>query len=246
MSIKAEYVVYPQDAIPSSETLHLLFEDPIDEEIEGDGKITVTLHQIEDMLARTIADHTQKIMQRGYAEHLDAYDFFHGHFLVNENIVKRKVKIYRPGKGWGTEEVLYADLPKTVDIDEWRDYFLKSDPHFLYHTREHIGPRHPYRGPPRSIIGTADGKIYPLKSESELFISHGSVGAYEKFEFDGEKYPGMGEIKSIVTFPSYPQKTVMDTSQFYILTDDKGRYKLPSGQSFDAYYELYVPGSRIQ
>ena len=142
--------------------------------------------------------------------------------------------------------------------DDWIDMFLdqEADPHFLYYTRFHLGQirgdelirglRNPYRDPPRSIIGTADGNVYPARSRDEAFVFTGTLWPYIPFEFNSQQYGGMCDpVGAYVHYPNRVTLNVKDKTflvngnRFYIIKDGKGRYELPDGTKFDVFYWLF-------
>ena len=106
-----------------------------------------------------------------------------------------------------------------------------------------FGVEPPYTGPPRSIMGTFDGEVFPLKSEEKNFESHGSVSGFKPFEFNGQKYWGMCNpipcvTDKYVTADVEGKTLIMSSSQFYILEDAAGRYELTNGSRFDVFHTL--------
>lgn len=215
--------VYPDSSKPSREIINdLAWTWELFDE-------TDTLYQIDDVLGGIIAKHVTEIMSLGYAERLDSKDFFHGHLKVADPTVCDTSE--------SVDDFLYADFPENMDKNEWLEMFLNADPHFIYHTREQLFTRDPFIGPPRSIMGTIDGKVFPMKSEEEYYKRYGTVTGNKPFEFNGQKYEGMcygvGDTQVRLEDDTFGR---LWFTQFYILPDKKGRYELDDGQKFDVFY----------
>lgn len=222
-------LVYPEDSNPSSSTINGLME-------KGLLNDTAILYHVPDVLGYVLSQHVQAIMSSGYAESLDSNDFYHGHLMAADPYFCSREQV---------------EMTQDIDIEGWLKIYLEADPHFIYHTREHLGPRNPYVGPPRSIIGTIDGNVHPMISDEEHFISHGTVHGYEPFEFDNKKSEGMCQGNLIFGFDSEKNIFHIDVTTslgnieakfysptFYILQDTNGRYKLTEETKFDIFFRL--------
>lgn len=185
---------------------------------------------IHEELADTIAEHVRKIFEQGFAEHLSKNDFYHGHFIAAD---KEKCKQFEEIKGF-TEE-------------DWRRLYLSANPHFLYHTFENTWSRDPYMGLPRSIIGTLDGEVQPVRTDTKTFRSHGTVNKEDTFRVGNITYRGMCDAillrsnsseGSEIFFNDGAFNYIPNYSQFYILPTPQGRYKA-NGENFDVYFNIH-------
>ncbi|MCH8004037.1 MAG: hypothetical protein IH934_05400 [Nanoarchaeota archaeon] len=223
-SVGIDLTIYPDSSKPSREIINDLVTGDIINETDA-------LYRIDDVLGNTIAKHVKEIMSRGYAERLDSKDFFHGHLRVADPAVCESPK--------SVDDYPMLNFPKNMDKNEWLKLFLNADPHFIYHTREKLITQAPYTGPPRSLIGTIDGKVYPLKSEDGYFKIYGTVRENKPFEFNGQKHDGMcfGVEDTKVRLENNTFGKLV-SPQFYILPDYNGRYELNNGQRFDVFYQI--------
>lgn len=231
----SKVVTYPEDSKPDLATLlqlnslYSLFQyEPI------------ILYRVDSQISDIVAKHVSQIFLRGYAEHLDAYDFFHGHFFVNSNCIERDDDIFILEKGKESKyraKMRYLNKPSAMVKGEWVKLFLDSEPHFVYHTREHSSRK---TNSDRSIIGDGLGNIYVMKGFDKAFLERGTVFAWQPFSYDNKPVTGMGLIPPGVHLPTedFPKATI-NTGQFYVLRDSFGRYQTPCGERFDAYYELW-------
>jgi len=201
----------------------------------------VILHRIDQSISDIVARHVSEIFSRGYAEHLDAYDFFHGHFFVNSHCVEKELDVWSPEEGNHKRRIMHLDMPSAIDKNAWLQLFLDSQPHFVYHTREHRPSRKSHSDSPRSIIGNAQGNVYVMKGSDNLFLTHGTVSGFKQFYYDNKMLNGMGIIsgKVYLSTEDFP-KAIINMFQFYILSDRTGRYQTSYGKQFDIYYELQM------
>lgn len=251
-----DVIAYPSYARPSAEIIRKIVAYVPEGVKREQETVPIILFRADPRISKIIAQHVKKIMQAGYADNLNDQDFFHGHLHVNDPSVCHYEKD-TPVQvtPWGAMgRYPRNDLPKGLTYDQWVEKFLQADPYFVYHTREHITgqpdpyisegrlkfPDTNYSGPPRSIIGTMNMQIYPMKSDiSPEYVKYGSVSATEIFEYDGKTSQGMCEVQPDSARISAGGRLHSARQTFNILSDTNGRYKLGNGEKFDVYHQLY-------
>lgn len=180
---------------------------------------SATLQQIDSSLADIIAQHVRGIMTSGFSEGINPMDFFHGH-----------VRVFRHSRG--------DEFTMPLEENEWLRVLNDYGPIMIYHTRERTGKFKPYKGPPRSIAGTIDGRVFPMRSYRREFQTHGTVIGYESFEFDGKNHWGCYDHPARLQFRIGKERLITTAQQIYILIGENVRYNLADGTKFDVFYEL--------
>ena len=226
---------YPETAKPSQKTLNGLLGSDCQVLCPSPPLESLYVYRVDSAISDIVAVHVKNIMNAGYAEKLDNNDFWHGHFVFDDDILcSYDVDDKERRKMW-------SKLPPGMEKDEWVELYLNSSPYFIYHTRESTGPRFPYQGPPRSIIGTIGGNVYPMTSNTAPnFVSHGTVWTSDFFEFNGERHDGMCDamIPTKIRLRIGDREFMSYMPGFYILEDSNGRYSLLDGIKFDIYYNI--------
>lgn len=245
-----EVVSYPENSSPSKDIMR----GAVDFQKE---KTPIRILRLDEKLSNLIGEHVKKIMRAGYADNLDDKDFFHGHFHTTDPEVCKYTQDYGPVDpfgGMGRKPV--DNFPAGMKYEDWVAKFLNSSPNFVYHTREKIVGNKPilekmpngstrvsdpdtdYTGPPRSIIGTTDTQVFPMRSETTLYKKYGSISGMEMFDYSDKSSQGMCETQPNKTIISEGNEKYYGSQMFFIIPDTTGRYTLDNGLKYDIYLQL--------